>query len=126
MRKVIHTHQAPAAVGPYSQGVCVGDLIFTAGQIPLDPVTGKLVNGSFEDQVMQVLHNLSGVLTAGGGSLETVVKFTVFVTDMGNFSRLNEVFAKYFDNEPPARSAVEVSALPLGAEVEIEAIGMRS
>lgn len=125
MRKVIHTHQAPEALGPYSQGVCAGDLIFTAGQIPLNPGTGKLVTGSFEDQVMQVLHNLSGVLTAGGGSLETVVKFTVFVTDMGNFSRLNEVFAKYFDQEPPARSAVEVSALPLGAEVEIEAIGMR-
>ena len=126
MRSIIHTNQAPAAVGPYSQGVCAGELIFTAGQIALDPATGKLVAGSFEDQVMQVLHNLSGVLTAGGGSLETVVKFTVFVTDLGNFSRLNDVFAKYFDQEPPARSAVEVSALPLGAQVEIEAIGIRA
>ncbi|MFC1480696.1 RidA family protein [Candidatus Neomarinimicrobiota bacterium] len=126
MRSIIHSNQAPAAVGPYSQGVCVGDLIFTAGQIPLDPTTGKLIEGCFEEQVMQVLHNLSGVLTAGGGSLETVAKFTVFVTDLNNFNRLNAVFAKYFDHEPPARSAVEVSALPLGAEVEIEAIGVRA
>ncbi len=126
MRSTIHTNLAPAAIGPYSQGICAGNLIFTAGQIPLDPITGKLIEGSFEDQVMQVLRNLSGVLTAGGGSLETVVKFTVYVTDLGNFGKLNDVFAKYFDQEPPARSAVEVSALPLGADVEIEAIGIRS
>lgn len=125
MRTIIHTDQAPAAVGPYSQGVCCGELIFTAGQIPLDPATGKLVDGPFEEQVDQVLRNLSGILTAGGSDLDHVIKFTVFLTDLGNFSTLNKVFAKYFAGSPPARSAVQVAALPLGAEVEIEAIAVK-
>ncbi len=126
MRTVIHTENAPEAVGPYSQGICCENLIFTAGQLPIDPATGKLIKGSFDDQVMQVLHNLSAVLATGGSSLDDVLKFTVFVTDLGNFATLNEVFGRYFKDDPPARSAVQVTALPLGAEVEIEAIAVRS
>ena len=125
MRTIIHTDQAPEAIGPYSQAVCCGELIFTAGQIPLDPASGKLVDGPFEEQVEQVLRNLSGVLAAGGSDLDHVIKFTVFLTDLGNFSTLNKVFAKYFADSPPARSAVQVADLPLGAEVEIEAIAVR-
>ena len=126
MRTIIHTDKAPTAIGPYSQGVCCGELIFTAGQIPLDPATGKLVEGPFEEQVDQVLRNLSGILTAGGSDLDHVIKFTVFLTDLGNFSTLNKVFAKYFTDSPPARSVVQVAALPLGAEVEIEAVAVKT
>ncbi len=125
MRTIIHTDKAPAAIGPYSQGVCCGELIFTAGQIPLDPASGKLVDGPFEEQVDQVLKNLSGVLTAGGSGLDHVIKFTVYLTDLSNFTVLNQVFAKYFAQDLPARSAVQVAALPLGAEVEIEAIALK-
>lgn len=125
MRTIIHTDKAPEAVGPYSQGVCCGELIFTAGQIPLDPATGKLVEGPFEEQVCQVLRNLSGILSAGGSGLDQVIKFTVYLTDLGNFGTLNQVFAKYFAEDPPARSAVQVAALPLGAEIEIEAVAVK-
>ncbi|MCH8838823.1 MAG: RidA family protein [Candidatus Marinimicrobia bacterium] len=125
MRTVIHTDKAPAAIGPYSQGVCWGNLIFTAGQIPIDPATGKLIDGSFEEQVIQVLHNLSGILASAGSSLDQVVKFTIFVTDLDNFPVLNKVFARYFKEDPPARSLVQVAALPLRAEIEIEAIAVK-
>ena len=126
MRTIIHTDKAPEAIGPYSQGVCCGELIFTAGQIPLDPATGKLVDGPFEEQVDQVLRNLSGILTAGGSDLGHVLKFTVYLTDLSNFPVLNQVFEKYFPQDPPARSAVQVAALPLGAEVEIEAVALKT
>ena len=126
MRTIIHTHQAPEAIGPYSQGVCYDGLVFTAGQIPLDPATGKLVEGAFEEQVFQVLRNIAGILAAAGASsLEDVIKFTVYLTDLNNFAVLNKVFERYFSIDPPARSVVEVSALPLGAQVEIEAIAVR-
>ena len=125
MRTIIHTDKAPAAIGPYSQGVCCGELIFTAGQIPLDPASGQLVDGPFEEQVDQVLRNLSGILSAGGSDLIHVLKFTVYLTDLSNFPVLNQVFEKYFAQDPPARSAVQVAALPLGAEVEIEAIAVK-
>ncbi len=125
MRTIIHTDKAPAAIGPYSQGVCCGELIFTAGQIPLVPTTGQLVDGPFEEQVYQVLRNLSGILSTGGSDLNHVLKFTVYLTDLGNFPVLNQVFEKYFAQDPPARSAVQVAALPLGAEVEIEAIAVK-
>jgi 2-iminobutanoate/2-iminopropanoate deaminase len=124
-RKIIHTAQAPAAIGPYSQGICCENLIFTAGQIPLDPVSGKLVEGPFEEQVFQVLRNLSAILSTGGSDLDHVLKFTVFLTDLGNFPVLNQVFEKYFSHEPPARSAVQVAALPMGAEIEIEAVAVK-
>ncbi len=125
MRTIIHTDKAPAAIGPYSQAVCCGELIFTAGQIPLDPASGQLVDGPFEEQVDQVLRNLSGILTAAGSGLDHVIKFTVYLTDLSNFPVLNQVFEKYFAQDPPARSAVQVVALPLGAEVEIEAVAVR-
>ena len=125
MRSIIHTDLAPAAVGPYSQGVCLDHLVFTAGQIPLDPATGKLVEGSFEEQVYQVLRNLSGILSAGGSSLSSVVKFTVYLTDLAHYATLNGVFERYFAEDPPARSVVQVTALPLGATVEIEAVALR-
>ncbi len=125
MRSIIHTDLAPAAVGPYSQGVCLDHLVFTAGQIPLDPATGKLVEGSFEEQVYQVLRNLSGILSAGGSSLSSVVKFTVYLTDLAHYATLNGVFERYFAEDPPARSVVRVTALPLGATVEIEAVALR-
>lgn len=125
MRTIIHTNQAPEAIGPYSQAVCCGDLIFTAGQIPLDPASGQLVDGPFEEQVEQVLRNLSGILSAGGSDLDHVIKFTVYLADLSNFPVLNQVFEKYFAQDPPARSAVQAAALPLGAEVEIEAIAVK-
>ena len=126
MRKIIHTEQAPAAIGPYSQGVCCDNLIFTAGQIPLDPKTGKLVENSFEEQVYQVLRNISGILAAtGSSSLDQVIKFTVYVTDLNNFAILNRVFERYFSVDPPARSVVQVAALPMDAQVEIEAVALK-
>jgi 2-iminobutanoate/2-iminopropanoate deaminase len=121
-RTIIKTDQAPAAVGPYSQAVRIGNLVYTAGQIPLDPATGKLVEGTIEAQTRRVLENLKAVLEAAGSSLTNVVKTTVFLQDMGDFGAMNGVYAQFFGASPPARSAVEVAALPLGAEVEIEAV----
>jgi len=122
-REIVSTDKAPAAVGPYSQAVRVGDLVFTAGQVALDPATGKLVEGGIEEQTRQVLQNLAAVLEAAGSSLDRVVKTTVFLKDMGDFAAMNAVYAEFFPTDPPARSTVEVSALALGALVEIEAIG---
>ncbi len=123
MREVISTHRAPAAVGPYSQAVRVGNLIFTAGQIGLDPITGKLHEG-LEAQTRQVLDNLQAILEAAGSSLNDVVKTTIFLTDIGSFSTVNAVYGSVFSQNPPARSTVQVAALPLGALIEIEAIAL--
>ncbi len=124
-RKVIHTSQAPAAIGPYNQAIMANGFIFSAGQIPLDPATGKLVEGDFKVRVHRVLQNLNAVLSAAGSDLSRVVKFTVFLTDLSNFAVVNEVFSECFkDLEPPARSAVQVAALPLGCDVEIECIAL--
>ncbi|MDP6966236.1 MAG: RidA family protein [Candidatus Marinimicrobia bacterium] len=124
-RSIIRTESAPKAVGTYSQGVAIDDLIFTAGQIPLDPATGKIIEGEFKERVHQVLKNLNGVLSSAGSSLDSAVKLTVFLTDMSRFTELNEAFSEVFSKDPPARSAVEVSALPLGTDVEIECIATR-
>jgi 2-iminobutanoate/2-iminopropanoate deaminase len=125
-RDIIATDKAPGAVGPYSQGIRTDQLVFTAGQIPIDPATGELVGGSVEDQARRVLDNVKAVLEAAGTSLNRVVKMTVFMTHFEDFKRMNAVYAEYFPEAPPARSAVQVSALPLGAEIEIEAIAIAS
>jgi 2-iminobutanoate/2-iminopropanoate deaminase len=123
-REVVRTERAPAAVGPYSQAIHTGGLIFTAGQVPLDPENGQLVTGSIEVQTHRVLKNLSAILEAAGSSLDRAVKLTVFMTDLGGFSAMNEVYASYFPTEPPARSAVQVAALPLGADIEMECVAL--
>ena len=122
--KIISTDKAPKAIGPYSQAVFHQQFVFTSGQIPLDSETGELVSGDFKTEVIQVLKNLDAVLIASNSSLKKVVKLTVFLTDLANFSELNEVFSSFFDDHLPARSAVQVSALPMNVRVEIEAIGI--
>lgn len=122
-RRVIHTSMAPAPVGCYSQAVVENGFVFTAGQIPLDPATGKLVPGDFKKQVDQVLHNLNAVLSPAGTDLSRAVKLTVFVTDLKHLPEVNQVFEQCFAGlDPPARSALEVSALPGGSQIEIECI----
>ncbi len=125
MRTCVSTEKAPAAIGPYSQAVAAGPYLFCSGQIPLDPATGRLVPGGIEGQTRQVLDNLSAVLAAGGSCLEDVVKTTVFLSDLSDFAAMNGVYAAYFPAAPPARSTVQVAALPKGAAVEIEAIAVR-
>ena len=120
---VIETLDAPQAIGTYSQGIKSGNLVFTSGQIPLNPETGELINGDFKSEISQVLTNLNGVLKSGGSSLQKAVKLTVFLTDLSYFPQVNEVFKEFFPENPPARSAVQVSALPMNAKIEIEAVG---
>jgi 2-iminobutanoate/2-iminopropanoate deaminase len=121
-RKVLATPQAPAAVGPYSQGVAAAGLVFTAGQIGLDPATGKFVPGGVVEQARRALDNARAVVEAGGATLADVVKVTVFLADMGDFAAFNEVYREFFTADYPARSAVGVAALPVGALVEVEMI----
>jgi 2-iminobutanoate/2-iminopropanoate deaminase len=124
MRHIIKTDKAPAAIGPYNQGVAAsGSLIFTAGQIPLD-ASGDMAGGGIAEQTHQVLKNLQAVLEAGGSSLKQVVKTTVFLQNMDDFGRMNEVYALYFSEGAPARSTVQVAKLPKGALVEIEAVAI--
>ena len=125
-RRIITTTEAPAAVGPYSQAVRHGTFVFTAGQVPLDPATGKIEATTIEDQTDRALRNVAAVLDAAGSGLDKVVKVTVFMTDLGKFAAMNEVYARYFPSAPPARSAVQVAALPLGAQIEIEAVALVS
>jgi 2-iminobutanoate/2-iminopropanoate deaminase len=124
MKKVIHTDKAPKAVGPYSQAVSTGNLLFTAGQVAIDPATGKLVEGGIRDQTRQVMENLRAILTAARTDFTKVVKSTVFLQDIKTFADFNQVYAEYFPSEPPARSTFQVGALPLGAMVEIEMIAL--
>ncbi|MBA4377574.1 MAG: RidA family protein [bacterium] len=121
-RKVLASSQAPAAVGPYSQGVAAAGLVFTAGQIGLDPATGKFVPGGVVEQARRALDNARAVVEAGGATLADVVKVTVFLADMGDFAAFNEVYREFFTADFPARSAVGVAALPVGALVEVEMI----
>lgn len=126
MREVIKTSSAPAAIGPYSQGIRVsaGKMLFTAGQVPLDPATGQMVAGDIKAQTRRVLENVKAILHAAGASFENVVKTTVFMTDLNEFAAMNEVYAEFFSTNPPARSTVEVRALPKGAKVEIETMAI--
>lgn len=121
-KSVVQTDNAPAAVGPYSQAIIVNGLVFTAGQIPLIPGTGTLVEGGIQEQTAQVLKNLSAVLTAAGSSLDRVVKTTVFLKDINDFAAMNETYATCFTDAPPARSTFQVAKLPLDARIEIECI----
>ncbi|MCG3119957.1 MAG: 2-iminobutanoate/2-iminopropanoate deaminase [bacterium] len=126
MRETIKTSNAPAAIGPYSQAIkaAAGKMIFTAGQIPLDPATGRLIEGDISMQTRRVLENVKAILAASGATLANVVKTTVFMIDLGEFAAMNEVYGEFFPANPPARSTVEVKALPRGARVEIETMAM--
>lgn len=124
-RKIVSTAAAPKAVGPYSQAVWAGDLLFCAGQIPLDPATGELVPGGVVEQTVRVLENLRAVLASQELGLANIVKTTVFVADLNHFAALNEVYARYFAGDFPARSTVQVARLPKDALVEIEAVAVR-
>ena len=122
-RQRISTEDAPAAIGPYSQAIRTGDLLFCSGQIPLEPSTGELVKDEIEGQARRCLQNLAAVAEAAGGSLANAVRCTVYLTDMNDFARVNEVYAEFYgDDDPPARVAVAAAALPKGADVEIDAI----
>lgn len=122
MKTVIKTSDAPGAVGPYSQGIVTGNLLFTAGQVSINPETGIIIQDSIENEVKQIMMNLTAIAKAANTSLENVVKTTIFLTDMDDFVEVNKIYGSYFINEPPARSTVEVSKLPVGARVEIEMI----
>jgi len=122
MKKVIATTEAPKAVGPYSQAVAVGNLLFAAGQIPLDPATGELIDGDVSAQTDRVLQNVAGVLRANGMTFANVIKSTVFMVDLANFAAMNAVYSQYFSEPFPARSTIQVAGLPKGAQVEIEVV----
>jgi 2-iminobutanoate/2-iminopropanoate deaminase len=124
MKKIIQTERAPKAVGPYSQAIQADNFVFTAGQIGLDPTTGKLVKGGVKEQARQVMENLKAVLEAANTDLSRVVKTTVFLKEMSDFMHFNEVYGEYFPSEQPARSTFQVAALPLGAIIEIEMIAL--
>ncbi len=124
MKEIIQTEQAPKAIGPYSQAIRSNGLIFASGQIPIDPETGQFVAGGIAEQTEQVIKNLARVLEAGGSGLNRVVKTTVFLADMEEFTAMNEVYGRFFGEEPPARATVEAARLPRDARVEIEAIAL--
>ena len=126
MKQTIHTDSAPAAIGPYSQAIQIDNLLFVSGQVPIDPDTGALVDGDITAQARQSLSNLRAILNAAGTNMGAVVKTTVFLADMDDFAAMNEVYAQFFQEPFPARSAVQVARLPKGAKVEIEAIARLS
>ena len=123
-KEIVATENAPGAIGPYSQAVKVGEFVFVSGQIPIDPQTGNFVSDDMAEQTVQVLKNLSAVLEAAGSSLKNVVKTTVFLADMNDFTAMNEVYARYFTEDFPARATVQAARLPKDARVEIEAIAL--
>lgn len=122
MKQVIHTDKAPAAIGPYSQAIQIGQLLFTSGQVPIDPETGAIVEGGIQEQARQSLNNIKAILNAAGTNMGAVVKTTVFLQDMNDFAAMNEVYAQFFQEPYPARSAVQVARLPKDVLVELEAI----
>ena len=126
MKEIIATENAPQAIGPYSQAVRAGNMVFVSGQIPLDPVTKEFVPGGIAEQTEQVLKNLKAVFAAAGVEMDQIVKTTVFLADMNDFTAMNEVYGKYFAENPPARATVQAARLPKDAKVEIEAIAVTS
>ncbi len=120
--RAVSTKEAPAAIGPYSQGIVAGDLVYISGQLPVDPATGQFVDGDIRSMAHQCLKNVAAIAAAAGTGLDKAVKLTVFLTDMADFAAVNEVYAQYFPHTPPARSAIQVAALPKNASIEIEAI----
>ncbi len=122
MKKIISTTDAPAAVGPYSQAVRIGNFVFCSGQIPLDPKTGQIIGGDITNQARRVMENIGAVLRAEGLAFENIVKATIFLTDLADFQKVNELYGSYFKSDPPARSTVQVAALPKSAQIEIEII----
>ena len=123
-RTIIATKEAPGAVGPYSQGIAADGFVFTAGQVPINPASSKVEATTIEDQTRQVLTNVDALLRAAGSGLDRVVKMTVFMTDLADFQAMNGVYAEFFPSNPPARSAVQVVALPLGVQIEMEAVAL--
>ena len=124
VREIVATEEAPRAIGPYSQAIRAGNLLFCSGQIPIDPATGEFVSGGIAEQTERVLHNLSAVLNSGKANLSQVVKTTVFLADMDDFTAMNEVYGRFFGENPPARSTVQAARLPRDARVEIDAIAI--
>ncbi len=122
---IINTHNAPAPIGPYSQATAAGNFVFVSGQIPLNPVTGELVTTGITDEAVMVMENIKAILTEAGIGFENIVKTSIFLTDMGNFGQVNEVYGKYFTANFPARETVQVSALPKGVNVEISVIAVK-
>ena len=123
-KEIISTDAAPAAIGPYSQGVRAGGFVFLSGQIPLDPATGQMVDGDIEAQTRRVMMNLEAVLVAAGTSFERVVRATIYLTDLGDFTKVNAIYGEKFPQHPPARATVQVAALPKGARVEIDLVAL--
>ncbi len=123
-RKIVSTPDAPQAIGPYSQAVKANGFVFVSGQIPIDPATGQIITGDIAAQTERVLKNLSAILTAAGTGLERAVKTTVYLKDMGDFARMNDVYAKFFSGSPPARATVEVARLPKDVAVEIDVVAL--
>ena len=126
MKKIISTSDAPGAIGPYSQGVRAGSTIFYSGQIPLDPKTGQMVSGGVDEQARRVMENIGGLLRAEGLNYDNVVKTTIFLADINDFQKVNEIYGSYFKQAPPARSTIQAGALPKGARLEIEVIAVAS
>ena len=124
-KQIINTANAPAAIGPYSQAVGIGNLVFISGQIPLHPITGEVILGNIVQQTHQVMKNLTAILEAGGSTLSQVVKTTVYLTDLADFAAFNRVYQEYFPQNPPARATVQVAGLPKGVKIEIEAIAFK-
>ena len=123
-KRILNTNQAPAAIGPYSQGIRIGDFLYTSGQIALDPRSGKFLSGEIEEETDQTIQNISAILQADGLNRDNVVKTTVYLSDLDHFARMNQVYEKYFSKNQPARACVQVAALPKGAKIEIDAIAI--
>lgn len=126
MKKIIKTPNAPAPIGPYNQAVMAGNTLYVSGQIPIDPRKGELIKGNVDDQTVQVMENLGAILEAAGMSFADVVKCSIFISDMKNFPRVNEVYGSFFPSNPPARETVQICVLPMNADIEISCIAVKS